>query len=121
MQSERTERGEMSQDSGAPRLHPEVVSPRATTTGRRTIDPAARRGKRAFDTLSASSVGLELGVSVIIGVVFGYWLDLQLGTSPWMMLLFLVFGFAAGFRGVLRAVKRADRAAMSEMNEVGHG
>ncbi len=105
MQSAPPNRGEMSQDSAEPTLHRSVVTPG------RGIDPAARTAKRAYDALSASSVGLELGISVILGLLFGWWLDKQLGTAPWMMLLFLVFGLIAGFRGVMRAVGRAERAA----------
>jgi ATP synthase protein I len=116
MQTDPSQRGEMSQDSLGVPLHPEVVSP-----GRKpAIDPAARRGKRAFDTLSASSVGLELGLSVIIGLLVGYFLDSRYGTTPWLMLLFLGFGLAAGFRGVVRAVARFDRAAARDARE-GHG
>lgn len=110
MQSAPSNRGEMSQESAAPELHPSVVS-----TAR--PDPASRTGKRAYDALSASSVGLELGISVILGLLFGWWLDQKLGTQPWMMLLFLVFGLIAGFRGVMRAVGRAERAA--EVNDRG--
>ncbi len=105
MQSAPSNRGEMSQDSAEPALHRSVV------TGRRGIDPAARKGKGAYEALSSSSVGLELGISVILGLLFGWWLDKQLGTAPWMMLLFLVFGLIAGFRGVIRAVNRSDRSA----------
>lgn len=106
MESEVTKRGEMSQDLGAPRLHPSVVS--------RRVDPASTRTRQAYNALSASSVGLELGLSVMIGLGFGYWLDTKIGTKPWMMLLFLVFGLVAGFRGVMRAVTRAERAAEAE-------
>ena len=105
MQSVSSQRGEMSQDSGAPALHPEVVR-----SGKR-VDPAAHAGKRAYDALSASSVGLELGLSVVIGLLIGYYIDKAAGTGPWLMFLFLGFGLAAGFRGVLRAVKRAERTA----------
>ena len=111
MKSVPTQRGEMSHDCGEPPLHPIVVSRRPS------IDPAARTTKRAYDALSASSVGLELGISVILALLFGWWLDGKLGTQPWMMLLFLVFGLIAGFRGVLRAVHRAERAA--EVNDRG--
>jgi ATP synthase protein I len=76
-----------------------------------TLDPAARTSKRAYQGLSASSAGLELGISVAIGLLFGWWLDQKAGTAPWLMLLFLVFGLVAGFRGVFRAVKRAEREA----------
>ncbi len=82
-----------------------------------TIDPAARRGKRAYNALSASSVGLELGIAVIISLLFGMWLDRHFGTEPWLMLAFLVIGVIAGFRNVLRAVARADRAAAAEERE----
>lgn len=127
MASPSPDRGEMSQDSAGSTLHPSVVTRRRAIASpgsagdaqqhealRRSIDPAARTGKQAYDALSASSVGLELGISVILGVLFGYWLDRQLGTEPWMMILFLVLGLVAGFRGVLRAVGRADRAAKVE-------
>jgi len=73
------------------------------------IDPAARSSRRMYEGLSASSVGLELGLAVIIALLFGMWLDRQLGTEPWMMLLFLCFGLIAGFRNVLRAVARAEQ------------
>jgi ATP synthase protein I len=81
---------------------------------RAVIDPAARRSKRAYNALSASSVGLELGIAVILGLLGGMWLDSKAGTSPWLMLLFLVLGLVAGFRNVLRAVKRAEQAAAEE-------
>jgi ATP synthase protein I len=101
MQAVPSHSGEMSQGSGMAKQHPKAV----------VLDPAARRTKRAYNALSASSVGLELGISVAIGLGFGYWLDQKAGTEPWLMLLFLAFGLAAGFRGVLRAIKRANRAA----------
>jgi ATP synthase protein I len=76
----------------------------------RAIDPAARASKRMYQGLSGSSVGLELGIAVIVGVLFGMWLDRKAGTEPWLMLLFLGFGLFAGFRNVLRAVARAEKA-----------
>ena len=108
MQSAPSNRGEMSQDSAESALH-RSIGDRLTRPTRK--DPASRTGKRAYDALSASSVGLELGISVILGLLFGWWLDKQIGTAPWMMLLFLVFGLIAGFRGVMRAVARAEKAA----------
>jgi ATP synthase protein I len=100
MQSVSGHSGDLSHDSVKADLHQSRV---------KTIDPAARTAKGAYRNLSSASVGLEMGISVIIGVLIGIWLDKQLGTAPWMMLLWLCFGFAAGFRGVLRAVKREDR------------
>ena len=109
--------GEMSQDSERDRVHlsgvqadglrPEVTRPRLSPA----IDPAARQSKRMYDGLASSSAGLELGIAVGLGALFGAWLDGKLGTEPWMMLGFLILGLIAGFRGVLRAVARAERAA----------
>jgi F0F1-type ATP synthase assembly protein I len=58
-------------------------------------------------------MGIELGLSVMIGLIGGQWLDKRFGTEPWLLLLGLVFGMAAGFRSVFRALKdltAADKA-----------
>ncbi len=55
----------------------------------------------------AISIGIELVVSVIIGLVAGSWLDRRFGTAPWLTLLGIVVGSAAGFRSLLRYTKRA--------------
>jgi len=99
--------GDLSQDSAGAPLHPRRVSPS-------DLHPSAAGGRRFYNTLSASSVGLELGISVLIGLLFGMWLDGKWGTDPWLMLGGLVLGLVAGFRGVLRAVQRADRADARE-------
>jgi ATP synthase protein I len=94
--------GEMSQDVPTPVVHPKAV------------DPATRRGRGLYHGLQSSSVGLEMGLSVLIGLLAGWWLDDTFGTSPWLMLLFIGFGLAAGFRAVLRAVAKEDRRAARE-------
>lgn len=109
MQSAPSYRGEMSQVEGMSPEHRKSV-PR--------IDAAARASKSAYNALSASAVGLELGASVLIGLFFGRWLDGKVGTEPWLMIVFLALGFAAGIRGVIRGVRRAERAVEEE---AGHG
>jgi ATP synthase protein I len=125
-----THRGEMSQDSLMPEVHRTNVTGRATSPRsagarsnpnglRRAIDPAAREGKRVYNALNASSVGLEMGISVGIGIAAGYYMDKWLHTTPWMLLLWMVIGLAAGFRGVFRAIARADKAAELEKRDDG--
>lgn len=113
MQSAPRHSGEMSQNSARADAHPSSVTPapKVDSALRPAIDPAARASRRMYHGLSASSVGLELGIAVVIGILGGMWLDSQLGTEPWMMLLLLVLGLVAGFRNVLRAVAREDRAS----------
>jgi len=103
--------GEMSHKTLMPSVH------RTNVSRSRAPDPAARTAKRAYNALNASAVGLELGLSVGIGLLVGYYMDKWLGTQPWLMLAWLLFGLVAGFRGVFRAVARADRAAEAEEKE----
>lgn len=49
-----------------------------------------------------SSMGLELGLSVLLGLWIGKALDDWLGTDPWGLILFLIFGMVAGYRSVFR-------------------
>jgi F0F1-type ATP synthase assembly protein I len=111
MQAPAFHRGEMSHAPGMSRLHRTPVSD--------SVDPAARRAKRLYSDISASSIGIELAVAVILPTLVGRWLDAKAGTGPWLMILLLVLGFAAGMRGVMRAVKKMDREARDE--EAGRG
>ena len=119
MQSGPRHSGEMSQDSERERVHRTAMSSGdagADTSGSHgpALDPVARQTRRMYEGLSASAAGLELGISVAIGALFGGWLDGKLGTAPWLLIAFLIVGVIAGFRGVLRAVARAERADRAE-------
>ncbi len=59
--------------------------------------------------LRYSTVGLEMGFSVLLGLFVGNYLDGYLGTEPWLLLLFLLFGAAAGFRRLYQLLKEASR------------
>ncbi|MGH7304536.1 MAG: AtpZ/AtpI family protein [Candidatus Rokuibacteriota bacterium] len=56
-----------------------------------------------------SSIGLAMVIATVIGLVGGYYADRLLGTSPWLLLLGLGLGIAAGFVNLFRSVNRADR------------
>lgn len=68
---------------------------------------------------SASVVGLNLVSATFVGLAMGYWLDRWLGTSPWLLLAFLVLGIIAGFRNVLQEVRKIQQADRNETD--GHG
>lgn len=65
----------------------------------------AQSGDRFRRYLRFSTVGLELGLSVMIGLFVGQFLDKRLGTEPWLLLLCLLLGMFAGFRSLYRALK----------------
>jgi len=58
--------------------------------------------------LWAVRVGTEIVASTMIGLGVGYYLDGRLGTRPWLLLLFFLFGVTAGFLNLYRAI-RLDR------------
>jgi len=73
--------------------------------------PTAAKTRGYWKTMSASSVGLEMAAAVLIGIVFGVWLDGRFGTTPWLLITFICLGFAAGMKGVMRYVRQADADA----------
>lgn len=69
-----------------------------------------------------SALGFEMSLSVVIGLGIGYYLDKWLGTAPWLMILWLGFGFAAGVRSLYRAAKRSEKELeKQERDESGRG
>jgi ATP synthase protein I len=57
-----------------------------------------------------SIVGLQFPIAILIGYFAGRWLDAQLGTAPWLTLVFSGFGIAAGFVNLFRISARATEA-----------
>jgi F0F1-type ATP synthase assembly protein I len=67
-----------------------------------------RETVRAMTRYSASA--LEMGVSVVIGLAIGYWLEtIWPQTKPWMMLFWLTCGTIAGIRSLFRLAKKLER------------
>ena len=58
----------------------------------------------------AVRLGTEFIAAILVGVGIGYVADLTFGTSPWVMLVMLLVGFAAGVLNVTRAVAEMNRA-----------
>lgn len=56
-----------------------------------------------------STLGLQVAISILVGVGFGIFLDKIFGTAPILMLIFLGFGIAAAVRNLLLAVKRIKK------------
>jgi F0F1-type ATP synthase assembly protein I len=76
-----------------------------------TSDRVAARTREAVRGLKLSSVGIELALSVLIGLFAGRWVDSRLGTDPWLMIVGLGLGFAAGLRSLMKMMERATKEA----------
>lgn len=53
----------------------------------------------------AFRLGVEMAVATFLGAVMGYALDSFFNTKPWLMVIGLFFGVAAGGLGVYRAAR----------------
>lgn len=62
------------------------------------------------------TVGLEVVLSIAVGLLGGAWLDGKLDTNPWLTLIGLFYGLAAAGRSIYRAHGRAKRE-LEELEE----
>ncbi len=53
-----------------------------------------------------STLGLTMVFATLIGLAIGVYLDKKLNASPWLTILFLLIGIAAGFYKVIQVVIR---------------
>ena len=86
---------------------------------RKRIEKASRE---AFRSARHASVGLELGVSVIIGCLFGLWVDDQLESKPWGLFGGLALGLVAAVRSIMSTLAAMkDEANMDEHSSASAG
>ena len=70
------------------------------------MDNPEERQKRARQIGVYVTIPFVLAVPPVLGWFIGNWLDGKLKTGPYLMFLFLVLGFVAGFREVFRIIKK---------------
>lgn len=58
-----------------------------------------------------SSLGLQVALSIFIGLAIGVYLDKRFELYPWLTLVFLCLGIAAGFRNIWLAIRKSERAS----------
>lgn len=57
-----------------------------------------------------SSLGLSVVLSIFIGLAVGIYLDRRVfNTTPWLTLIFLGLGIAAGYRNIGLAIKKSGK------------
>jgi ATP synthase protein I len=74
-------------------------------------DPAKADPSRATSIGQALRLATEMASAVFVGAVMGWGLDELLGTRPWLLLLFLALGMAAGTLNAYRTALRLSAAA----------
>ncbi len=56
-----------------------------------------------------SSLGLAIALSIFIGLAIGVYLDRRFDTTPWLTLIGLGMGIAAGYRNIGLAIKKSRK------------
>ena len=58
---------------------------------------------------NAFKLGTELVAAVVVGTIIGFILDNWFGTKPVLLIVFFLFGAAAGIMNVFRAAKKMQK------------
>ena len=59
--------------------------------------------------LSYSSLGLEMGLCVAIGIGIGYFLDRYFHTAPYLTIIFMIFGIIAAMKTIYKLMKKLEK------------
>jgi len=77
-------------------------------------EEASNRGRGGYSSTNmgrAVRLGSEFIAAILVGAGIGFVLDRLLGTGPWIMLVMLLVGFAAGILNVTRSVADLNKAS----------
>lgn len=102
---------------------PSIHSPADAQDNKRDPD----RPSPFFEAAKVSSVGIEMAVATVAGWSIGYWLDGKFDSGPYLMLVGLLFGIAAGFNGLIRTAnqvndrQKRDAQALAGLSESPEG
>lgn len=73
-----------------------------------------------------ATLGLDMVLAVVVGLLGGLWLDKKLGTGGWVTIVGFLFGVAAGFNILFKAARklredteREDRQREKKMRDRG--
>jgi ATP synthase protein I len=97
----------------------DALNKRASDIGRRLDEVAARRQPDQDEAArvrgqamgQAFRIVAELVVGVAVGGFVGYTLDRWLGATPWLLVVGLMLGFAAGLMNVVRTARQMQAGA----------
>ena len=80
-------------------------------------ESSKREALRPF--LTYGTLGLEMGLSVAIGLAMGFYLDRYFKTAPVLTLIFLLFGIAAGLKRLYELWTKAESESQSDDENAG--
>jgi len=72
-------------------------------------DKTQNADKKGVFLGNAFKLGTELVAAVIVGTIIGFILDNWFGTKPILIIVFFLFGAAAGITNVIKAARKMQR------------
>lgn len=69
---------------------------------------------------SFGTVGLEVVLAIVLGVLGGRWLDGKFDTSPYITVVGFFFGVAAAVKAIIRVSREMQRETAREEREQGN-
>lgn len=86
-------------------------------------DQAKESGSRADDKFNQANMAWRMVVELVsglgIGFAIGYGLDALLGTRPWLLVIFIFLGFAAGVKTMMATAREISLRADGQGGEEG--
>lgn len=104
------ERGKLSSEDR------EAFKKRASDLSSRLAKVQAQRAPHGDPSRGAAygqafKIAAELVAGLLFGGFLGWVLDRQFGTKPWLLILFIILGFAAGMLNVIRTAQKMQATA----------
>jgi len=53
----------------------------------------------------ASTIGFQIAVPIVVGILGGRFLDRKFGTEPWLLIICLFLGLAASIAGLVKIIQ----------------
>ena len=72
-------------------------------------EDSKKTDKKGIFLGNAFKLGTELVAAVVVGTIIGFILDNWFGTKPILIIVFFLFGAAAGIINVFRAAKKMQK------------
>lgn len=64
-----------------------------------------------------STVGIMFPASIAVGLAIGYFLDKLFHTSPYLLIIFTLYGIAAGFVNLFKVTKIHDKSKKNNQHK----
>jgi F0F1-type ATP synthase assembly protein I len=75
-------------------------------TGR---DPVPHPGRTGVSGAEFATAGIQFTAILVVASFAGIWVDKQLGTSPWFLIVLVFAGAAAGFYSLYHKLMKGQR------------